>query len=122
MTWLVAVIGVLIVLLGLTGLLQPQRFRAAIEGMDSQPRFVFAVVIRLVMGALLWWLADEMRHPQIMRIIAIIAVVAAVVILVAGRARLDSMVGWWLGKPDGVLRVSAAFAALFGAWLAWEAG
>jgi hypothetical protein len=121
MTGLIAVIGVFFVLVGLTGLVQPYRFRSTIGAMDSRPRFISAVVIRLLMGALLWWLADELRHPQVMRVLAIIAVAAAVVILVAGQARLDSMVRWWLGKPDSVLRISATFAALFGAWLAWEA-
>ena len=121
MTWLIAALGVLIAVLGLVGLVQPDRFRSMFGVMDSRTRFVSAVVIRLAMGALLWWVADELRHPQVMRVLAVIAVVAAVVILIAGRARLDRMVDWWLGKPDAVLRVSAIFAGVFGAWLAWEA-
>ncbi len=89
--------------------------------MDGHTRFILAIVIRLAMGALLWWLADELRHPQVMRIIAVIAVVAAVGILVMGRKRLDSLVDWWLGKSDSVLRVSALFAATFGGYLVFVA-
>ncbi len=121
MTWFVAVLGLLIVLLGLVGLAQPARFRAMFTTMDSQTRFILAIVIRLAMGALLWWLADELRHPQVMRIIAVIAVVAAVGILVMGRKRLDSLVDWWLGKSDSVLRISALFAATFGGYLVFVA-
>lgn len=121
MTWFVAVLGLLIVLLGLVGLVQPARFRAMFTTMDSQTRFILAIVIRLAMGALLWWLADELRHPQVMRIIAVIAVVAAVGILVMGRKRLDSLVDWWLGKSDSVLRISALFAATFGGYLVFVA-
>jgi len=121
MTLLVAILGALIVLLGLVGLVQPARFRSLFTTMDSKTRFVLAIVTRLAIGALLWWLADDLRHPHVMRILAVIAVVAAVGVLVAGRARLDKLIDWWLAKPDGVLRVSALFAAVFGAYLTWVA-
>jgi len=121
MTAIVVLLGALIVLLGLVGLVRPARFRLMFTTMDSQTRFVLAIVIRLAMGALLWWLADELRHPHVMRILAIIAVVAAVGVLVMGRSRLDKLIDWWLSKPDRVLRVSALFAATFGAYLTWVA-
>jgi len=121
MTGIVAILGLLVVLLGLTGIAQPARFRAMFTAMDSRTRFVLAIVTRLAMGALLWWLADELRHPQVMRILAIIAVVAAVVVVVMGRARLDRFIGWWLAQSDGLLRVSAVFATAFGGYLVYVA-
>ena len=121
MILLIAAFGALILVLGIVGLIRPGRFRALFTTMDSRMRFLFAVAVRLVMAALLWWLADDLRHPQVIRILAVIAAVAAVVILLAGRTRLDRLIAWWLGRPDKVLRVSALFAATFGAWLAWEA-
>jgi hypothetical protein len=121
MTIIVALLGALAVLFGLIGLVQPNRFRAMFTTMDSQTRFILAIVIRLAMGALLWWLADELRHPHVMRILAVIAVVAAVGVLVMGRNRLDKLIGWWLRKPDGVLRISALFAAAFGSYLVFVA-
>ena len=121
MTLIVALLGALIVLLGLVGLVQPARFRSLFTSIESQTRFVIAIVTRLAMGALLWWLADELRHPHVMRILAVIAVVAAVAVLVVGRARLDRLIDWWLSKPDGVLRISALCATAFGAYLTWVA-
>jgi len=121
MTIIVLLFGALIVLLGLVGLVEPGRFRSMFGKMDSQVRFVFAVVVRLVIGAFIWWVADDLRYPQLMRAFAIIAVVAAVGILVMGRTRLDRLVDWWLGKPDGVVRISAIFATAFGAFLIYVA-
>jgi uncharacterized protein YjeT (DUF2065 family) len=121
MTGIVAILGLVIVLLGLTGLVQPARFRKLFTAMDSRTRFVLAIVVRLAMGALLWVLADELRHPQVMRVLAVIAVVAAVALLIMGRGRLDSLIGWWLAQSDSVLRVSASFAAAFGAYLVFVA-
>jgi hypothetical protein len=121
MTGIVALLGLLMVLLGLVGVVQPARFRAMFTTMDSQTRFILAIVIRLSMGALLWWLADELRHPHVMRILAVIAVVAAVGVLVMGRNRLDKLIDWWLSRSDGLLRVSALFAAAFGGYLVFVA-
>ena len=121
MTLVVAAFGALFVVIGLVGLVQPDRFRSLFAGMDSQLRFILAIAIRVVMGALLWWLADDLRHPQVMRIIAAIAIFAAVGILIMGRGRLDKLVEWWLSLSDGLLRLSALFAGAFGAYLVYVA-
>ena len=60
--------------------------------MDSQLRFVLAIAIRVFMGALLWWLAEDLRHTPVMRVVAAIAIFAAVGILIMGRERLDKLV------------------------------
>jgi hypothetical protein len=118
---IVAVFGALVALLGLVGLVQPERFRGMFTAMDSQVRFVLAIGLRLVLGALLWWLADELRHPHVMRVLAAIAIFAAVMLLIMGRERLDRLIGWWLSRSDGLLRVSALFAAAFGVFLVYAA-
>ena len=121
MTLLVAAFGALFVVIGLVGLAQPDRFRSLFAGMDSQLRFILAIAIRVVMGALLWWLADDLRHPQVMRILAAIAIFAAVGLLLMGQGRLNKLVEWWLSRSDGLLRFSALFAAVFGAYLVYVA-
>ncbi len=121
MTILITLLGAIAVLLGLVGLAQPERFRSMFTAMDSQLRFRLAIVIRLGIGVLFWWLAEELRHPHVMRVLAVIAVLAAVMVLVMGRERLDRMIAWWLSRPDGLLRVSALFVATFGAYLVYVA-
>ena len=121
MTNIVALLGLLLALLGLVGLVQPSRFRTIFGSMESATRFVLAIVVRLGMGALLWWLADELRHPQVMRVLAVIAVLAAAGVLLMGRKRLDDLVDWWLSRSDSLLRVSALFVAAFGGYLVFVA-
>jgi len=121
MTVIVAVFGALVALLGLVGLVQPERFRSIFTALDSQTRFIMAIALRLAMGGVLWWLADELRHPHVMRVLAAIAIFAAVMLLIMGRERLDRLVGWWLSRPDGLLRTSALFAAAFGVYLVYVA-
>ena len=121
MTILVAVLGALIVLLGVVGLAQPDRFRAMFTTMDSRTRFVLAIGIRLAMAGLLWWLADDLRHPHVMRVLALIALLAAIALAIMGPARLDRLIAWWLSRSDGLLRVSALLVAVFGAFLVYVA-
>ena len=121
MTLLVAAFGGSFVVIGLIGLVQPDRFRSMFTSMDSQLRFVLAIAIRVFMGALLWWLAEDLRHTPVMRVLAAIAIFAAVGILIMGRGSLDKLVDWWLSLSDSLLRLSALFAGAFGAYLVYVA-
>ena len=118
---IVAGIGFFGVLIGMVGLLAPERFRALFKLTTSQTRFLVAIIVRLVVGAFFWIAADELRLPQVMRIIAAISIFAAVGILFMGRERLDGLIDWWLSRPDGLLRLSALFAATFGGFLIYVA-
>jgi uncharacterized membrane protein len=121
MTIVVAFLGAMIALAGLVGVASPAHFRGAFTEISPRARYIMAIVIRLAMGALLWWLADELRHPHVMRILAVIAVAAAVVLLFLGQDRLDRFVDWWLARPDSVMRLSGLLAAAFGAYLVYVA-
>jgi len=118
---IVAIMGGLVLLLGTVGLVAPARFRGAFEAMTSQSRFIAAIVLRLGFGILLWFAADQLRFPDVMRIVAVIAFAAAVGVLIMGRERLDGLVTWWLTRSDALLRLSATFAGLFGAFLVYVA-
>jgi multisubunit Na+/H+ antiporter MnhG subunit len=118
---IVAGIGIFGVLIGMLGLLAPDRFRNQFKRMTSQTRFLAAIIVRLIVGALFWLAADELRLTAVMRIIAALSIFAAVAILIMGRERLDSLIDWWLSRPDGLLRLSALFAATFGGFLIYVA-
>lgn len=119
MTLIIAIIGGSIVLAGLVGLLAPAKFRVLLGAMTSRWRFLAAIVLRLGMGLLLWFAADQLRFPHVMRIIAVIAFAAALGVLIMGRERLDKLVDWWLTRPDRLFRFSMFFAGAFGAFLVY---
>jgi hypothetical protein len=121
MTAVIAVFGAAIVALGLLGAVSPARFRGLFTLMSARSRYFAAIIMRVLMAVLLWWLADELRHPQVMRVIAVIALVAAILILLAGPRRLDRTVDWWLARSDAMLRISLVFAAVFGGYLVFVA-
>jgi len=117
MTILIAIVGVLIALIGALGILSPDKLRGLIQQWPSRGRFWFAVLIRLVIGVLFLWLAEDLRYTLVMKIIGGISIFAAFGILIVGRESLDRLVAWWLARGDGLLRLSTLFAMLFGVFL-----
>jgi hypothetical protein len=117
MSILIAICGALIAVIGALGMLSPDKFRGLLTLWPSRGRFWFAVLIRLALGVLFLWLAEDLRYPLVMKIIGGISILAAFGILIMGRQSLDRLVAWWLGRGDGLLRLGTLFAMLFGVFL-----
>ncbi|MFQ5983516.1 MAG: hypothetical protein ACE5KS_09100, partial [Woeseiaceae bacterium] len=77
----IALFGGLICLAGLFILIVPDRFKSFMNNWTGHPRFLFAVIIRIVFGALLLYEAANLRFSLAMQIIGAISILAAVVLL-----------------------------------------
>ncbi len=118
---IIALFGVLICLAGLVILIFPDQFRNAMNKWTGQPRFLFAVIIRVLFGALLLSEAANLKFPLAMKIIGAISILAAVVLLLIGQERMDRFIDWWMKQSDNLLRVSSVLAIAFGAFLTYVA-
>ena len=118
---LITLFGVLICLAGLAILIFPDQFRNAMNKWTGQPRFLFAVIIRVVLGAILLSEAATLRFPLAMKIIGAISILAAVILLLIGQERMDRFIDWWMKQSDNLLRVSSVLAIAFGAFFIYAA-
>jgi hypothetical protein len=114
---IIALFGVLICLGGLTILILPEKFKSIMNRWTGQPRFLFAVIVRVVLGAILLSEAANLKFPLAMKIIGAISILAAVVLLLVGQQRMDRFIDWWMRMSDNILRVWSIFALAFGAFL-----
>lgn len=121
MRYAVAIVGGLIVVVGLTGVISPAAFRGLLSKMSGQTTWIAAVIMRLVIGTLLLMAADLLRFPTVMTVLGWISIVAAVVVLLMGPERLERLVAWWLMRSDALMRVGTVGAAVFGAFLVYVA-
>jgi len=87
----------------------------------GQPRFLFAVIIRVVFGALLLSEAANLKFPLAVKIIGAITILAAVVLLLVGQERMDRFIDWWMKQSENVFRVAAVLAFVLGAFLMYVA-
>ena len=113
---IIALFGVLICLAGLLILLAPQKFKNLMNSFAGQKRFLFAIIIRIVLGAILLAEATNLKFPFAMKIIGAISIVAAIGILLVGQGRMDRIIDYWMRKPDNFLRSWSVFAIAFGAF------
>jgi hypothetical protein len=98
MTLLVAFFGVLIALLGATGLFSPSTLLGRVDSARRTRRGLYAVIaLRLVLG--------------------VISIVAAGSVPVIGLERVHAMVDWWAARPPLWIRAWACVAIAFGGFL-----
>ena len=113
----IVLIGALICLAGLVILIAPEKFKSVMNNWTGQPRFLFAVIVRIVFGAILLAEAANLKYPLAMQIIGGISIVAAIAILLIGQDRLDRFIAYWMRLSDKLLRFWSLFALAFGAFL-----
>jgi hypothetical protein len=115
---IIALVGGLICLAGLFILVSPEKFRKVFNKFSGQPRFLFAVIVRIIIGAILLLEASNLKFTLAMQIIGGISILAAIVLLLMGQDRMDRMIDWFMSKTsDTVMRVWSVFAIVFGAFL-----
>lgn len=118
---IIVLFGILICLGGLVILLAPDRFKNVMNKWTGQPRFLFAVIVRILFGALLLYEATNLKFSFVMKIIGVISVLAAIVILLAGQERMDRFIDWWMRMSDNTLRIWSVFVFAFGGFLIYVA-
>ncbi len=114
---IIALVGVLICLAGLLILVSPQTFRNVMNRFAGQQRFLFAVIARIIIGAILLLEAPNLKFTLAMQIIGGISILAAVVLLLIGQERMDRIIDWFMRLSDEVFRIMSVFAFAFGAFL-----
>ncbi len=83
----------------------------------KKPAFLFAVLVRLVMGPVLIFAAPVSKFPSFFVVLGWLFIVAAIVILVSGRDRTGRFVDWFEGFPAWVIRLWCLIGVLFGGFL-----
>ena len=117
MQLIIALFGLAVCAAGLVILIAPDRFKSFMGQWTGRPRFAFAVIVRILLGAVLLYEAANLKFPLAMKIIGAISIVAAIVLLLVGQQRMDRFVDWWMRMGDNVLRGWSLFAFAFGGFL-----
>jgi hypothetical protein len=117
---IVALIGWIIVAIGLLGIARPYLMPEAVLGWPPDLLLYVTVGTRIVLGLLLFFAAPSCRLPRFTRVIGVIAVLSGIVSALIGANRLESIVQWMAAKPSGVIRLLYAFDIVLGAFLAYS--
>ncbi len=116
MKTVIALVGVAICLAGLVILIIPEKFRNVMNRWTGQPRFLFAVIARIIIGAILLLEAPNLKFTFAMQIIGGISILAAVALLLMGQERMDRIIDWFMRLSDEVFRFASVVSIAFGAF------
>jgi len=121
MTWIVALVGLLILAGGLLMLTVPNAIRASLQMFIDRRLMPVASLVRVVLGILFVLAAPSTRLPIFVWAMGLLAIVAGVSMPIVGFRKVEGWATWWLKKSDGVIRRWSLLAILLGALLAWAA-
>ena len=114
---IIALFGVLIILGGLVILIVPEKFKNVMNHFAGRPRFLFGIIIRIVLGAVLLAEAASLRFPLAMKIIGAISILAAIGLLLAGQDRVDRIIDYSMKRSEIIFRIASGLAFALGAFL-----
>jgi hypothetical protein len=120
MNFTVALIGWIIVAIGLLGIAQPHLIPTAVLSWRPNLLLYITVGTRIVLGLLLFFAAPSCRLPRFTRVIGVIAFASGIVSAFIGASRLESIVQWMSAKPTGTIRLLYALDLVLGAFLAYS--
>jgi hypothetical protein len=118
--WFVVAWGALFMCLGFWVLIQP---RGLVEFADlflTSTGLWVAVVLRLVVGVLLWTSAGVSRTPRVLKVLGALFVFSAFALPVVGLERMRRIADWGAGLDDPVLRAVSLLVIGLGGFIAWS--
>ena len=116
---IVVVFAVLTIGLGALGVATPGRLVALLARVQTPAGLVAATALRLVAGVALWLAAGASRAPLYFQIFGSLAIVAALSVPFIGLRRLEALLRWFTGRPQGLVRAWAVLALAIGASFLW---
>jgi hypothetical protein len=119
MTFFVAVVGGILLLLGLVGVVSPAALTAFVSRWETPTGLHLAAGIRVVVGIAFLVAAGESRYPVVLRVLGWLILAAGVLTPFLGLRRFQALLEWWKRQPGPFRRAWAALAAVMGAGIAW---
>lgn len=110
--------GALTLLTGLAIIFNPESIFGALDkNIDMTGLRILAVLVRLLPGATLIYLAELSRWPLVIEVLGWLAIVAALALGGMGRKNFIRLMSWALSLQNSLGRIGGLIAASFGAFL-----
>ena len=116
-----AIFSLVIVLLSLYGVFWPSSLVSFVRGsMAGGSGLWVAVVARLILAVLLWFLAPLSLTPTTFSVLAVLALVAAFALPVMGVQRILKLMEWVGNWRPSAIRLWCLLGVAFGGFLLWS--
>jgi hypothetical protein len=117
--WFVLAWGALCMCVGVWVLIQPRGLVQSADLFLTSSGLWVAVVLRLLVGVLMWMSATVSRTPRVLRVLGALFVFSAFALPVVGLERMRRIADWGAGLGDPVLRGVSLVVVGLGAFIVW---
>ena len=117
---LVKLIGIVIVVMGITFLLSPKQLRQLLAFLGQGKRLYGVGILRLLFGVILLLAASQCRLVGVVLTLGILFLIGGILIFVLGLERLKSILNRWDKKSPLTLRLLGLIPLAFGALLLYS--
>ena len=118
MTILIYLLAGILAFAGLLLVIQPDFiFNFLSKNSEKLWVYVTAIVVRLFFGGILIYAASFSKFPLVISILGWLILIAAVILLVIGRKRFETLVLWVTSKFKPYGRIAGVFSLGFGIFL-----
>ena len=121
MAILIVFIGIFLVFVGLAVLIVPQSMRQTLKVFLDRKWVPAASIIRIVLGLVCIFGADETRLPTFVLGFGVLVLIAGIAIPFIGFDRIERLVDFWIRRSNTVLRVWSVAVIGLGGVLVWAA-
>jgi len=118
---IVLLIGVTVIVLAGWGIFAPEKLMTFVaSAMDKYWGIYIAVIVRLVLGSALIFVAPASLFPIVFQVFGVIAIVAAIALVLMGRERIRRFIAWWSDRFSvRIVRLWLLFGTAFGGFLVY---
>ena len=121
-TVITALLGLLIIVLGIVVMVRPNRVSDVAERFTTTPALkAGAILARIAMGIAFLLAAPDTRLPTFMTVLGFLSIIAGVALAIMKEAWVNGLVGWWANQAETIVRVWGVPIALFGGVIVYSA-
>ena len=121
MVMLVKLLGVFIIVFGLTYLYNPNIMKNYIEFWKAKKRIYIGAVLSLLISVILLLAASRCRVSWFIILFGLLGLIKGVVLFAVKQEKVASWLEWWTGRPVIFLRLHAVIAVIMGILLLYSA-
>lgn len=120
MNYIILFFGALIALSGAVLLIRPDTIFSIFTRYANSIGFhLFAIMVRIALGVVLVIGASESKFPVVLQVLGWLSISAALVLMVIGRVRFQSLIKWALRLAPTFTALAGLLAILFGGFLVY---
>ncbi|MDH3692400.1 MAG: hypothetical protein OEU36_23455 [Gammaproteobacteria bacterium] len=114
----ILILAITISVMSAFGVYSPARLINLVKSFwDRKGSIYFAVIVRLVLGALLILVAPSTKFPIPFEVLGWLMIVAAIIIPLVGRERIGRLLSWWEHRSSLAVRIWCVLGVVFGGFL-----